>query len=114
MYKIENDNFGHTFSTGEIPYEVIKDYQLTELKYEKHDWYNGPQICITNPIIPVCSLVYSCFGNDLFYMIGRQQGHLDIMPKGEQLTHYDGNIYNNDIDNIKNLNPTKNNLNGCG
>ena len=114
IYKIENDNFGHPFSTGEIPYEVIKDYQLTELKYEKHDWYNGPQICITNPIIPVCSLVYSCFGNDLFYMIGRQQGRLDIMPKGEQLTHYDGNIYNNDIDNIKNLNPTKNYSNGCG
>ena len=107
IYKIPTGLSGNiAFKTGELPYNFVVCHKLEELKYEIHDWYNGPQLCITNPIIPVCSLVYSCFGDDIFYQIGHQQGKLEIMPKGEHLSHYDGNIYNNDIDNIKNLNLT--------
>lgn len=107
IYKLPTDNFGKPFSTGEIPFEVLKDYQLEEFKYKKHKWYNGDELCIENPIIPICSLVWSCFSNDILYVIGRSSGQLDIIPKGEEIIHLDGNIFNNDIDNLDNKNKAK-------
>ena len=96
IYELPKDNFGKLLPSGEVLYEEIKDYPLVELKYEKYKWHNGLELCITDPIIPVISLVYLCFGNDLV-----------VFGKDENLVHIDGNIYNNDIDNIINLNSTK-------
>lgn len=97
IYQLPTDNSGNLLPTGEISFEKIKDYPpLVELEYEKHKRNNGLELCIKNPIIPVSSLVYYCFGNDVI-----------VFGEDENLIHIDGNIYNNDIDNIINLNSTK-------
>ena len=95
------------FKTGPIDYKTFtllnQCYQFEEYKYELHSLYgeNGKEPCINEPIIPVSSLVYACFSNDPFYMGVRVVNKMpDIMPKGEEITHIDGNIYNNDIDNL--------------
>lgn len=97
------------FKTGEMTYEEFENlnkcYQFEEYKYELHSLYgeNGKEPCINEPIIPVSSLVYACFSNDPFYMGVRVVNKMpDIMPKGEVISHIDGNIYNNDIDNLSN------------
>jgi len=99
------------FKTGPMDFEQFKYfdnvYHFEEYKYEIHKWYNGKELCINEPIIPVASLVYSCFSDEPFYLIGRQIGQLDIIPKGENIIHIDGNMYNNDIDNLINDNNMK-------
>jgi len=100
----------YEFKTGPMSYEEFMElnngYEFIECKYELHTRYgsNGAEPCITNPIIPVSSLVYACFSEDPFYMGVRTVNKMpDIMPKGEVITHIDGNIYNNDIDNLDNV-----------
>ena len=104
--------YGNVYGTsnpkeGPIPFDEIQHYQLQEYKYEIHKWYNGNELCIDKPILPVASLVYSCFSNEPEYFIKRQAGQLDVLAKGENIIHIDGNIYNNDIDNLINDNIKK-------
>jgi len=112
------ENTGHIYKlpklpfelkTGEMDYDTFvlydKDIHMEEFKYDLHTKYgtNGAEPCINNPIIPVSSLVYACFSDDPFYFgVRNATGKPDIMPKGECITHIDGNIYNNDIDNLDN------------
>lgn len=99
------------FKTGPMDFEQFRyfnnGYHFEEYKYEIHKWYNGKELCINEPIIPVASLVYSCFSDEPFYLAARQIGQLDIIPKGENIIHIDGNMYNNDIDNLINDNNMK-------
>ena len=108
------ENTGHVYKLPKLPFELKtgemnfdtfilydKDVHIEEYKYELHKGLNGKEPCINEPIIPVSSLVYACFSNDPFYMGVRVVNKMpDIMPKGEEITHIDGNIYNNDIDNL--------------
>ncbi len=112
------ENTGHIYKlpklpfeskTGELDYNTFAIYaQVEEYKYEMHSLYgeNGAEPCITEPsIIPVSSLVYACFTDEIFYLGVRTSTKMpDIMPKGERITHIDGNVYNNDIDNLDNIN----------
>jgi hypothetical protein len=90
-----------TMITGSLSYKDFENLKLTQLKYTKHNWYNGEELCIENPIIPISSLVYGCFSNDPFYVMARKNGYVEIMPKGQNIVHIDGNIFNNDLDNLK-------------
>ena len=112
------ENTGHIYKlpklpfelkTGELDYDTFvlydKDAHVEEYKYELHSSYGETkeELCITEPIIPISSLVYACFSNDPYYFGVRNAfGKPDIMPKGEVIIHIDGNIYNNDIDNLDN------------
>lgn len=98
IYKLPK--FG-IFKTGEIPYEGILALKLEEFKYEINKYINGNELCITEPIIPISSLVIACFSTVPYYENSRiVEGKVNIMPKDEIITHIDGNIYNNDIDNL--------------
>ena len=113
------ENTGHIYKLSKLPFELKtdeldydtfvlydKDAHIEEYKYEMHPLYgeNGAEPCITEPsIIPVSSLVYACFSNDPYYFgVRNALRKPDIMPKGEVITHIDGNVYNNDIDNLDN------------
>ena len=89
---------GIPYKNGEIDYDVLKNFQLEELKYEKHNWHNGDELCITNPIIPISLLVYYCFGP---IVCDNNSKQLNMYLKDINIIHIDGNIYNNDIDNLK-------------
>ena len=117
IYKLNDGKYGKLlinnelkiieFKTGPLDFENIEtlntSYNFEEYKYELHKGLNGVELCISYPIIPVASLVFACFSDDPFYMGVRTVNKMpDIMPKGEVITHIDGNIYNNDIDNLDN------------
>jgi len=100
--------YGNVYGTsyinkeGLIPFEEIQHYQLTEYKYEINKSINGDELCITNPIIPVSSLVIACFSDVPYYAEFRKvEGRIrSTYNKLEIIKHIDGNIYNNDIDNL--------------
>ena len=83
-------------------FEEIQHYQLTEYKYEINKSINGDELCITNPIIPVSSLVVACFSEVPYYSdVRKVEGHIrSTYNQMEIIKHIDGNIYNNDIDNL--------------
>lgn len=106
---INNEEKRIEFKTGPLDFENIEtlntSYNFEEYKYELHSLFGNDdkKLCITEPIIPVASLVYSCFTDEPFYAgVRSATGKLDIMPKEEVIIHIDGNIYNNDIDNLDN------------
>lgn len=103
------ENTGHIYKIpenidikqGEISYDIICKAYLEEYKYDLNRYINGPELCITDPVIPIASLVVACFSEVPYYKNCRIiSGKPNLMPKEEILTHIDGNIYNNDIDNI--------------
>jgi len=100
--------YGNVYGTsylnkeGLISFEEIQHYQLTEYKYEINKSINGDELCITNPIIPVSSLVVACFSEVPYYEnVRKVEGHIrSTYNQMEIIKHIDGNIYNNDIDNL--------------
>jgi hypothetical protein len=112
------ENTGHIYKLPKLPFELKtdeldydtfvlydKEVHIEEYKYELHSSYGETkeELCITEPIIPISSLVYACFSNDPYYFgVRNALKKPDIMPKGEVIIHIDGNIYNNDIDNLDN------------
>ena len=117
------ENTGHIYKlpklpfelkTGELDYDTFvlydKEVNIEEYKYELHSLYGevNAELCIHDPIIPISALVYACFSNDIFYEgVRTATQHPDIMPQGERIIHIDGNIYNNDIDNLDNISINK-------
>jgi len=109
--KVIVSNTGHIYNgniygnsgpnEGLLSFDEIQHYKLEEYKYEINKSINGNELCITEPIIPISSLVVACFSKVPYYENSRiVEGKLNIMPKDEIITHIDGNIYNNDIDNL--------------
>ena len=96
IYECEND----IIPMGEISYEKFNSYNLKEVKYVKEKWINGDVLCIPNGLYPICILVYYCFSNDEEYIKARKNIDVNIMLS-DIITNIDGNIYNNDIDNLK-------------
>ena len=78
------------------------EYYFKECKYEINKSINGDELCITHPIIPVSSLVVACFSEVPYYAnIRKVEGRIrSTYNKMEIIKHIDGNIYNNDIDNL--------------
>ena len=98
VYQLSNLN---DLKTGEIDNDMICKFTPIEYKYEINKCINGNELCITEPIIPISSLVIACFSKVPYYENTRLvEGKVNIMPKDEIITHIDGNIYNNDIDNL--------------
>ena len=109
---INNEEKIIEFKTGPLDFENIEtlntSYNFEEYKYELHKCLNGTELCIPYPIIPIASLVFACFTDEPFYFGVRNATNMpDIMPKGEEIIHIDGNIYNNDIDNLDNISTNK-------
>lgn len=103
------ENTGHIYKlpklpfelkTGELDFETFKIYNVVEeYKYEIHKGPNGYELCISNPIIPISLLVYNSFCKDSNNEYRNKDGQL-ILKNNEYIIHIDGNIYNNDIDNL--------------
>ena len=106
--KIIVSNTGHIykgieeFNEGLINKDIINSLELKECKYEINKSINGDELCITHPIIPVSSLVIACFSEVPYYEnIRKVEGKIrSTYNKIEIIKHIDGNIYNNDIDNL--------------
>ena len=81
--------FKDTVDSDYILESDIKKNDLIEIECKLHKYKNGKELCIENPIIPISLLIYKYFVNediDLF------EGYVE---------HIDGNIYNNNINNLK-------------
>ena len=110
--KIVVSNTGHIYeilSHQELYKEGILNENVNECtnsfkecKYEINKSINGDELCITHPIIPVSSLVVACFSEVPYYSnIRKIEGKIrSTYNKIEIIKHIDGNIYNNDIDNL--------------
>ena len=103
FYVINNDNIhliventGHIYTypeqyqlilkEGYIDIDTFNNIKTTNCIYIKEKWKTGYELCIDKPIIPICVLVWKYFKED----------KKDI----DEIYHIDGNIYNNDIDNL--------------
>ena len=70
----------------------IRKDDLFEIECNLHKYKNGNELCIENPIIPISLLIYKNFIDK----------NIDI--NNGYIEHIDGNIYNNNINNLKYIN----------